>query len=103
MGPAAAAVASEHRLKAGLDIHRNLILVSSHRGDLCAEVHAMCQADGHQEPLELPLCEATGVSGHGLGNVEGEDALEESGFSAAAATRDRLRASGKNTGKCAGS
>lgn len=92
MGPAAAAVASEHGLKAGLDIHRNLILVSSHRGDLCAEIYARYQADGPQEPLELPLCEETWVFGHGLGNVEGEDALEESGFSGAAATRDRLRA-----------
>ena len=79
-------------LKAGLDIHRNLVLGSSHRGDLCAEIHAMCQADGPQEPLELPLCKETWVFGHDLGNVEGEDALEESGFSGAAATRDRLRA-----------
>lgn len=92
MGPAAAVVASEDRLKAGLDIHRNLILVSSHGGDLCAEIHAMCQAGGHQEPFKLPLCEDTWVSGHSLGNVEGEDGLEESGFSAAAETRARLRA-----------
>lgn len=48
--------------------------------------------NGHPEPLELPLCEDTCVFGHGLGNVEGEDGLEESGFSAAAETRARLRA-----------
>ena len=88
MGPAAAVVASEDRLKAGLDIHRNLTLVSPHGGDLCAEIHAMCRQVGTRNPLSCH-CVRTLVS---LGHVEGEDGLEESGFSAAAETRARLTA-----------